>query len=97
MVRSEAILSLIFLILYSVNLSILIFGYATRRIVFKSVYTFLLLHVVLRLAAQSVGLVLGVRGFNVGVLIAYFVLGAEGYFSLVSLMLSYPMHLFPSP
>jgi hypothetical protein len=55
MFHDEAIVPLIFLLLYTINLSILTYGYATRRIVFKSVYTFLLIHVVLRLSAQSIG------------------------------------------
>lgn len=41
-------------------------------------------HVVVRLASQTTGLAFGIRGYRqVGLIIAYLVLGAEGYFTLV--------------
>ena len=82
--HGEGIGGVIFLCLYLVNFSILMYGFFTHRIKFASVYAFLLLHVILRLAAQSVSIVLGTQEeIDVGVLIAFYVLGAEGYFSLV--------------
>lgn len=89
----EAIGGVVFLTLYTVNLSILIYGYATRRIYFKSVFTFLLLHVLLRLAAQAVSIAIGTRDtLDFGLLIAFFVLGAEGYFSLVLCSYRFVIH-----
>lgn len=84
MLHGEGIAGLVFLILYSCNLTILSFGFLTHRIKLASVYFWLLFHVVLRLAAQSVAIALGSRQpLDAGLLIAFFVLGAEGYFSLV--------------
>jgi hypothetical protein len=83
-IHSEGIGGIVFLTLYTINLSILVYGYWTRRIIFKSVYTFLLLHVTLRLGAQGVAVAIGTQdNLNLSLLIAFFVLGAEGYFSLV--------------
>ncbi|WVR05516.1 hypothetical protein IAU60_002534 [Kwoniella sp. DSM 27419] len=98
--HGEGISGAVFLALYSVNLSILIFGFSTRRIRFKSVYAFLLFHVLLRLAAQSISVAVGVSdAFNAGLLIAFFVLGAEGYFSLVlcayRFLIHHHQHLYP--
>lgn len=94
--HGEGIGGLVFLILYTINFSILMYGYTTRRIIFKSVYTFLLFHVVLRLAAQSVAIAMGTQkpsdNFNVGLLIAFFVLAAEGYFSLVLCAYRFVIH-----
>jgi hypothetical protein len=80
----EGIAGVVFLILYSINLAILIYGFSTRLISFKSVYSFLLLHVVLRLAAQAVAIASGTKDrIDIGLTIAFFVLAAEGYFTLV--------------
>jgi hypothetical protein len=82
--HGEGIGGVIFLVLYLINFGILMYGFTTGRIKLASVYAFLLLHVILRLAAQSVSIVLGASDeIDVGVLIAFYVLGAEGYFSLV--------------
>ncbi|WWC88931.1 uncharacterized protein L201_003846 [Kwoniella dendrophila CBS 6074] len=88
------------LCLYTINLSILIFGFSTRRISFKSVYSFLLFHVTLRLAAQSVAIVTGTKDrLDAGLLIAFFVLAAEGYFSLVlcayRFLIHHHQHFYP--
>ena len=84
MLHGEGISGVVFLTLYSGNLILLLYGYATRRIVFRSVYTLLLLHILLRIGAQSVGIALGSQSsIDPGILVAFFVLGAEGYFSLV--------------
>lgn len=82
--HGEGIGGAIFLCLYTINFSILLFGFFTKRIRLGSVYALLLFHVTLRLAAQSVAVALGSRSdLSIGLLIAFFVLGAEGYFSLV--------------
>ena len=73
---------------------------ALKQIKPKSRWSFVLLHVSLRLAAQSVGLAFSIKLFNdgVGLLIAYIVLGAEGYFSLVlcacRYLISFQNHAF---
>jgi len=100
-IHGEGIGGVVFLILYAINLCILIYGYTTRLIRFKSVYTFLLLHVILRLAAQSVAIALGTRDYlDIGLLIAWFVLGAEGYFSLVlcayRFLITHHQHTYPT-
>ena len=52
--------------------------YIGKRIKFASRWTVIYSHVILRLAAQATGLAFGVSGYKaIGVLIAYFVLGAE--------------------
>lgn len=75
---------MIFLVLYSILWVTLIYGYITRRLKFASVYTILLLHIFIRLSAQACGLAFGVIGYGAaGLLVAYLILGAEGYFTLV--------------
>lgn len=82
--HGEGIGGVIFLCLYLVNFAILMYGFITGRIKLASVYAFLLFHVILRLGAMAVSIVLGAsEEINIGVLIAFYVLGAEGYFSLV--------------
>ncbi|WWC62288.1 uncharacterized protein I303_104884 [Kwoniella dejecticola CBS 10117] len=98
--HGEGIGGAVFLALYSINLSILIFGFSTRRISFKSVYSFLLFHVCLRISAQSVSIVTGTKDrLDTGLLIAFFVLGAEGYFSLVlcayRFLIHHHQHIYP--
>ncbi|WWD19424.1 hypothetical protein CI109_103884 [Kwoniella shandongensis] len=98
--HGEGIGGVIFLALYSVNFSLLMFGFFTRRISIKSVYAFLLFHVLLRLGAQSVAVALGTqKRLNENLLIAFFVLGAEGYFSLVlctyRFLIHHHQHVYP--
>ncbi|KAG6814992.1 hypothetical protein H0H87_005981 [Tephrocybe sp. NHM501043] len=82
--NAEASAALIFLILYVILFVLLVLGYATGRLRFRSRYSIITLHVALRLASQATGLAFGLVGYsNVGLLVAYFVLGAEGYFTLV--------------
>lgn len=100
MFRGEGIGGAVFISLYTINLSVLIYGFSSRRIVFKSVFSFLLLHVCLRLAAQAVAIAIGTKGdLDFGLLIAYFVLGAEGYFSLVlcsyRFLIHHHQHTYP--
>ncbi|KAF7974924.1 hypothetical protein HWV62_10959 [Athelia sp. TMB] len=82
--NNEASAALVFLVLYSGVFVILILGYLTRRIALRSRYTVLAFHVTVRLASQATGLAFGIVGFaDSNLLVAYFVLGAEGYFTLV--------------
>ncbi|KAG6810623.1 hypothetical protein H0H92_011091 [Tricholoma furcatifolium] len=82
--NTESSAAVVFLILYAILFVLLIVGYATRRLKLRSRFTAILVHVTIRLAAQGTGLAFGIVGYqDVGLLIAYFVLGAEGYFSLV--------------
>ncbi|KAL7424808.1 hypothetical protein Q5752_000492 [Cryptotrichosporon argae] len=84
MFRHDGIVGIVFIVLYTVNLAILVYGYVTRRISFKSVFTLLLFHVCVRLAAQGVTIALAARAsLSLGLLITYMVLSVEGYFSLV--------------
>ena len=91
--HGEGIAGVIFLTLYTGNLCLLLFGFFTRRIHWKSVYSFLLFHVLLRLGAQSTSIAIGTQdSLDVGLLIAFFVLGAEGYFSLVLCTYRFTIH-----
>ncbi|KAG5350049.1 hypothetical protein C0989_000477 [Termitomyces sp. Mn162] len=82
--NTEARAALVFLILYTVLFVLLILGYLAGRLRLRSRYTLIAFHVAIRLAAQSTGLAFGILGFsNIGVLIAYFTLNTEGYFTLV--------------
>ncbi|WVW84354.1 hypothetical protein I302_106388 [Kwoniella bestiolae CBS 10118] len=98
--HGEGIGGVVFLVLYSINFSILIYGFSTKLISFKSVYSFLLFHVCLRLSAQSVAIATGTKDqLDAGLLIAFFVLGAEGYFSLVlcayRFLIHHHQHVYP--
>ena len=99
--HSEGIGGVIFLFLYLINLGILVYGFTTRRIVLKSVYTLLLFHVLLRVAAQSIAIVIATKAnLDIGLLIAFFVLAAEGYFSLVlcayRFLINHHQHSYPT-
>lgn len=80
--------SLVFLVLYLAVWVGLTVGLATKRIKIRSRWALLYLHVFVRLAAQACGLTLGLVGVtgtanSINVLIALYILGAEGYFTLV--------------
>ncbi|GAC94923.1 hypothetical protein PHSY_002496 [Pseudozyma hubeiensis SY62] len=76
--------SLVFLILYFILFIVLSALFILRKVPWKSRWLVLLLHVLVRLASQACGLSFGVIGYrNINVLVAYYVLGAEGYFTLV--------------
>ncbi|CDR98607.1 hypothetical protein [Sporisorium scitamineum] len=76
--------SLVFLILYSILFIILSTLFILRKVPWISRWLVLLLHVLVRLASQACGVSFGVIGYrNIDLLIAYYVLGAEGYFALV--------------
>ncbi|KAM0751268.1 hypothetical protein T439DRAFT_356098 [Meredithblackwellia eburnea MCA 4105] len=87
-VHKDAAPAIIFLILYAIYFIWITFCYATKRFSWKSRYSFVYFHVILRLAGQSCGIVFSVMSWDnfnkrLGVLVAYLVLSAEGYFSLV--------------
>ncbi|KAJ9474884.1 hypothetical protein PHBOTO_004750 [Pseudozyma hubeiensis] len=76
--------SLVFLLLYLILFVILSALFILRKVPWKSRWLVLLLHVLVRLASQACGLSFGVIGYrNIDLLVAYYVLGAEGYFTLV--------------
>jgi len=88
---SEASAALVFLILYTTLFAPLLLGSLTGRLKFCSPYGgilfTILFHVVLRLASQATGLAFGIVGSaNISLLVAYFILGAEGYFTLIYCM-----------
>jgi hypothetical protein len=62
----------------------MLWAYVTKRIKWRSRYSLLFFHVAIRVASQACGVVFGVLGFeNTNVFLAYLILGAEGYFTLV--------------
>ena len=61
----------------------------THRLKWRSRYSLLFFHVTIRVASQACGLAFGMLGFsNMDVFLAYLILGAEGYFTLVR-----PIHI----
>ena len=76
--KTEASAALVFLILYAILLTFLLFGYFTGRLRLRSRYSVILFHVTIRLASQATGLAFGVVGYaNTSLLVAYFILGGE--------------------
>ncbi|KAJ7270267.1 hypothetical protein C8J57DRAFT_1065917, partial [Mycena rebaudengoi] len=79
----------------------MLFAYLTHRIKWRSRYSLLFSHVAIRLASQGCGVAFGILGFsNTNLFLAYLVLGAEGYFSLVMcvfrFVISWHEHNLPS-
>ncbi|KAK4703829.1 hypothetical protein P7C70_g2395, partial [Phenoliferia sp. Uapishka_3] len=86
--RKDSAPAIIFLILYTVFFVFLSSLYIRKRISWKSRYSFVYFHVIIRLAGQGCGIAFAVMDWSnfdvrLNVLIAYLVLSAEGYFSLV--------------
>ena len=76
--NTEATAALVYLILYTILLAFLLFGYVTERLRLRSRYTVILFHVTVRLASQGTGLAFGVVGYvNTSLLVAYFILGGQ--------------------
>jgi len=99
--NTDASAALVYLILYTILFAFLLFGYVTGRLRLRSPYTVILFHVTIRLATQSTGLAYGVVGHaNTSLVTAYFVLGNEGYFTLVfctyGFLISWQNHNFAS-
>lgn len=68
--------ALVFGITYTCLLIWLLQKFATKQFSFKSKWTLLLIHVLIRVASQALGVAFGILVFdNVGVFIAYLVLG----------------------
>jgi hypothetical protein len=60
-------------------------SFLTHRYKWKSRWGLLFFHVTIRVASQAFGIGFGMLGLsNLGVFLAYVILGAEGYFTLVS-------------
>ncbi|KAJ7153075.1 hypothetical protein C8R43DRAFT_453046 [Mycena crocata] len=80
----EAGTALAFLIGYLVVFAWMLFAYLTHRIRWRSRYSLIFFHVIVRIASQGLGIAFGILGFrNTNVFLAFLILGAEGYFSLV--------------
>ncbi|KAK7039980.1 hypothetical protein R3P38DRAFT_2902732 [Favolaschia claudopus] len=80
----EAGAALVFLIGYSAIFAWMLFAFMTHRMKWRSRYSFLFFHVTLRVVSQACGVGFGVLGFaNMNLFLAFLILGAEGYFSLV--------------
>lgn len=81
----EAGAALVFGILYAGMFVYMTFMYATKRYRWSSRFTILYFHCLIRVASQACGVAFGVLVWdNTDVFVAYLILGAEGYFSLVS-------------
>ncbi|KAJ7696951.1 hypothetical protein B0H17DRAFT_1197691 [Mycena rosella] len=80
----EAGAALVFLVLYLAVFVWMLFAYLTHRIKWHSRWSFLFFHVTIRVASQGCGIGFAILGFgNLGLFLAFLILGAEGYFSLV--------------
>lgn len=76
--------SVVFLVLYFFIFLVLSTLFALKKVSWRSRWTVLFLHVLVRLASQACGLAFGMAGYrNIHILVAYYILGAEGYFTLV--------------
>ncbi|KAF7343939.1 hypothetical protein MVEN_01682600 [Mycena venus] len=97
----EAGAALAFLIGYLAIFGWMCYGYLTHRLKWRSRYSLLFFHVIIRLASQACGVGFGVLGFaNTNLFLAFLILGAEGYFSLVlctfRFVISWHQHNLPS-
>ncbi|KAH8796200.1 hypothetical protein DL96DRAFT_1722164 [Flagelloscypha sp. PMI_526] len=93
--------ALVFGIGYFILFLWMLYAYATRRIKRKSRYSILFFHITIRIASQGCGVAFGILGFdNPDVFLAYLILGAEGYFTLVicayRFLISWHQHNLPS-
>ncbi|KAJ7493758.1 hypothetical protein FB451DRAFT_1164630 [Mycena latifolia] len=80
----EAGAALVFLILYLGVFTWMLFAYLTHRIKWRSRWSLLFFHVAIRVASQACGIGFAILGFdNTGLFLAFLILGAEGYFTLV--------------
>ncbi|KAJ7661959.1 hypothetical protein DFH06DRAFT_1088464 [Mycena polygramma] len=81
---AEAGTALGFLIGYLVVFVWMLFAYLNHLIKWRSRYSLIFFHVIVRVASQGLGIAFGLLGFsNTNVFLAFLILGAEGYFSLV--------------
>lgn len=80
--ESSGIAGSVYLVLFCCLLPVTV--YCTLKKGYKSVFTLLLIYNLIRLGGQVCGVLFGYYGFsNTDCLIAYIILGAEGYFSLI--------------
>ncbi|KAJ7257816.1 hypothetical protein C8J57DRAFT_1234952 [Mycena rebaudengoi] len=76
--------ALAFLVGYLVVFAWMLFAYLNHLIKWRSRYSLIFFHVIVRIASQACGIGFGVLGFaNNSLFLAFLILGAEGYFSLV--------------
>ncbi|KAM0745717.1 hypothetical protein T439DRAFT_337746 [Meredithblackwellia eburnea MCA 4105] len=85
---NDAIPAILFLVLYFIFFAFCTFLFFTKRVSWKSRYTFVYFHCLMRLAGQACGIGFAVLTWDdfqtrLNFLVAYLVLSAEGYFSLV--------------
>ncbi|KAJ7822955.1 hypothetical protein B0H13DRAFT_2376365 [Mycena leptocephala] len=81
---AEAGTALAFLIGYLAVFAWMLFAYLNHLIKWRSRYSLIFFHVIVRIASQGLGIAFGLLGFsNTSVFLAFLILGAEGYFSLV--------------
>lgn len=97
----EAGAALVFLIAYAALFFWMLYAYQTHKIKWKSRWSLVFFHVTVRVASQGCGLAFGIHGFeNTDVFLAYLILGAEGYFTLVlctfRFLVSWQEHNLPS-
>lgn len=82
--NAQASALLAFLILYTIPFLILLNEYVSHLLQLHSQYTIIFFHVTIRVALQATGLASGIAGLsNLYLLVAYYILGAEGYITLV--------------
>ncbi|KAF7297392.1 hypothetical protein MIND_00972800 [Mycena indigotica] len=80
----EAGAALAFLLGYFAVFIWMLYGFLTHKFKWGSRYLALFIHVTIRLASQGCGVGFGILGFrNTDLFLAFLILGAEGYFSLV--------------
>lgn len=80
---AESIAALTFLVLYGI-LFLLLTIHVFPSLGFRSVYTFLFFHTIVRLSALGCGIGSGLVGYsNVSFLLAFFTLGVQGHFTLI--------------
>ncbi|KAJ7038999.1 hypothetical protein C8F04DRAFT_1034191 [Mycena alexandri] len=82
--HGEAGAALVFLILYFAVFLGMLSAYLTHRLKWRSRWSILFFHVTIRVASQACGIGFAILGFkNIRVFLAFLILGAEGYFTLV--------------
>lgn len=75
--------SLVFLVLYALLLIVLVTLLSKCKALSKLLWFILLVHILVRLTAQSCGLAIGTGDFNIRLLIAYSLAAAEGQYLLL--------------
>lgn len=92
MFHSTGIASAIFLALYVLMLIYVVGLFATRRESIKSRWAILLVFVILRIASQVCGIGVGVHPLSTNWIVAYYVIVAQGYVSMVFCCTRYIMY-----